>query len=218
MDTFNGRYIIQRIQSVEIGTGGIGVDDFLDDIDIDNDDGDGDITTDIPPLFRMQGHSYSYQGDQFGFLDESGPTENPHNLYNFSFLFELNNNAHLNLTRLNFDISTLQFTDNENFTEGNNPIAFDENTFTFDDNGEPTNMGFNLSLKRFHDCMVAINNGPDAAIINGNSFNVAGVLAPASDLELPIKIQEFAAGAFYPSSVTQGNFGTGGGNDLFALP
>ena len=218
MDTFNGRYIIHRIQSVEIGQGGIGVDDFLDDIDIDNDDGDGDITTDIPPLFRMQGHSYSYQGDQFGFLDESGPTENPHNLYNFSFLFELNNNAHLNLTRLNFDISTLQFTDNENFTEGNNPIAFDENTFTFDDNGEPTNMGFNLSLKRFHDCMVAINNGPDAAIINGNSFNVAGVLAPASDLETPVRVQEFAAGAFYPSSVTPGTFNnTDIGNDLFAL-
>ena len=205
MDTFNGRYIIHRIQDVQIGVGGIGVDDFLDDIDIDNDDGDGDITTDIPPLFRMQGHSYSYQGDQFGFLDESGPTENPHNLYNFSFLLSLNNNAYLNLTRLNFDLSTLSFTTGEVFTTGNNPIAFDENTFTFDDNGEPTNMGFNLSLKRFHDCMVAINNGPDAAIINGNSFNVAGVLAPASDLELPIKIQEFAAGAFYPSSVTQGN-------------
>ena len=79
-------------------------------------------------------------------------------------------------------------------------------------------MGFNLSLKRFHDCMVAINNGPDAAIIDGNAFNVAGVLAPASDLEIPIKIQEFAAGAFYPSSVTQGNFGTGGGDaDLFAF-
>ena len=29
MDTFNGRYMIQRIQNVEIGVGGIGVDDFL---------------------------------------------------------------------------------------------------------------------------------------------------------------------------------------------
>ena len=78
-------------------------------------------------------------------------------------------------------------------------------------------IGLNLSLKRFHDCMVAINNGPSAAVIDGNAFNVAGVLAPASDLELPIKIQEFAAGAFYPSSVTQGNFGNSSGNDLFAL-
>ena len=80
----------------------------------------------------MQGATFSYVGDQFGYLDESGPAENPHNLYNFSFLFDLNNNAHLNLTRLNFDISSLQFTQNDNFTEGNNPIAFDENTFTFD--------------------------------------------------------------------------------------
>ena len=206
MDTFNGRYIIQRIQSVEIGVGGIGVDDFLDDIDIDIDIGNDDDPIPIPPLFRMQGATVSYVGDQFGYLDESGPAENPHNLHDFSFLLTLNNNAYLNLTRLNFDLSTLSFTTGEFFTTGNNPIAFDENTFTFDDNGEPTNMGFNLSLKRFHDCMVAINNGPDAAIINGNSFNVAGVLAPASDLELPIKIQEFAAGAFYPSSVTQGNF------------
>ena len=218
MDTFNGRYIIHRIQDVQIGVGGIGVDDFLDDIDIDIDIGNDDDPIPIPPLFRMQGATFSYVGDQFGYLDESGPAENPHNLYNFSFLFDLNNNAHLNLTRLNFDISSLQFTQNDNFTEGNNPISFDENTFTFDAEGNPNMIGLNLSLKRFHDCMVAINNGPSAAVIDGNAFNVAGVLAPASDLELPIKIQEFAAGAFYPSSVTQGNFGTGGGNDLFALP
>ena len=206
MDTFNGRYIIHRIQDIQIGVGGIGVDDFFDDIDIDNDDGDGDITTSIPPLFRMQGALATNTSDQIGILDTSGPPENPHNLYNFSFLFELNNNAHLNLTRLNFDISSLQFTGNQNFTEGNNPIAFDENTFTFDTEGNPNMTGLNLSLKRYHDCMVAINNGPDSAVIEGNAYNVAGVLAPASDLELPIKIQEFAAGAFYPSSVTQGNF------------
>ena len=73
MDTFNGRYIIQRIQSVEIGVGGIGVDDFLDDIDIDIDIGNDDDPIPIPPLFRMQGATFSYVGDQFGFLDESGP-------------------------------------------------------------------------------------------------------------------------------------------------
>ena len=217
MDTFNGRYIIHRIQSVEIGQGGIGVDDFLDDIDIDNDDGDGDLTSPIPPLFRMQGATVSYIGDQFGYLDESGPAENPHNLYNFSFLFDLNNNDHLNLTRLNFDLSTLSFTTSEFFTTGNNPIAFDENTFTFDSNGNPTNMGFNLSLKRYNDCMVAISNGPSSAVIDGDAYNIAGVLAPASDLETPVRVQEFAAGAFYPSSVTADNFGTGGENNLFSL-
>ena len=87
-----------------------------------------------------------------------------------------------------------------------------------DSNGNPTNMGFNLSLKRYNDCMVAISNGPSSAVIDGNAYNIAGVLAPASDLETPIGVQEFAAGAFYPSSVTADNFGTGGGNDLFALP
>jgi hypothetical protein len=104
-----------------------------------------------------------------------------------------------------------------NFSTGNNPIAFDENTFTFDSNGNPTNMGFNLSLKRYNDCMVAISNGPSSAVIDGDAYNIAGVLAPASDLETPVRVQEFAAGAFYPSSVTADNFGTGGGNDLFSL-
>jgi len=218
MDIFNGRYIIQRIQDIQIGVGGITVDDFLDDINIDDFQDDDDPPSPIPPLFRMQGALAANTSDQIGYLDESGPAENPHNLYNFSFLFTLNHNAHLNLTRLNFDLSTLSFTTSEVFTTGNNPIAFDENTFTFDHNGNPTNMGFNLSLKRYNDCMVAINNGPDSAVIDGDAYNTAGVLAPASDLETPVRVQEFAAGAFYPSSVTTGNFGIGDGDVVLSFP
>ena len=213
MDPFNWHYLIQRAADVQVGGQGNVWDINLDDINDDD-----NPPSPIPSTFRMQGALAANTSDQIGYLDESGPPENPHNLYNFSFLFTLNNNAHLNLTRLNFDISTLGFTNNGNFTEGNNPIAFDEDDFTFDSNGNPTNMGFNLSLNRYNDCMIAISNGPDTAFVDGDAYNIAGVLAPASDFVTPVSVQEFAAGAFYPSSVTTGNFGTGGGDAILSFP
>ena len=188
------------------------VDINIDDIDIDNGGG-----SPSPVLFRMQGSTFANINDQFGILDESGPIENPHNLYDFSFIHELNFNAYTNLTRLNFDISTLNFTNTGNFVEGNNPVAHDPDLLTYDNNNEVTNVGLNLSLGRYQETMIAISNGPDTGFVDGEAYNIAGVLAPASNHADPVEVSEFAAGAFYPNQVTQGNFGTGGDGELFAL-
>ena len=203
MDTFNGRYIIHRIQDVEIGTGGIGIDDFLDDIDIDFDD--DPLPDPLPPVFRMQGATFANTSDQFGILVTNGPPENPQNLYDFSMINQLNANAWTNLTRMNFNISSLEFTENQTFTQGNNPVAHDPTLLTYDGNAEVTNMGLNLSIARYKDVISALINGPSAAFISGvglNLYNIGGVLMPASDFADPTRLGEFAGGAFYPQQVS----------------
>lgn len=200
MDPFNYNYLIQRIQDVEIGIGGISVDDFLDDIDIDFDD---DPTPDpLPPIFRMQGATFANTSDQFGILVTTGPSENPQNLYDFSMINELNTNAWTNLTRMNFNISSLEFTTNETFTQGNNPVAHDPTLLTYDNNAEVTNIGLNLSIARYKDVITALVNGPSAAVIGGEGYNIGGIIMPASDFADPTRLGEFAGGAFYPQQVS----------------
>ena len=90
--------------------GGIGFDDLFPPIDIDVDN-----TPTIPSVgYRMQGGTYAYGGGaQFTGLVTGGPSENPQQLLDFSFL-EINDNAYFNLTRFNFNLTTGLFTDGSN--------------------------------------------------------------------------------------------------------
>ena len=115
---------------------------------------------------------------------------------------QLNANAWTNLTRMNFNISSLEFTTNETFTQGNNPVAHDPTLLTYDNNAEVTNIGLNLSIARYKDVITALVNGPSAAVISGEGYNIGGVLMPASDFADPTRLGEFAGGAFYPQQVS----------------
>ena len=189
----------------------------------------GNVSAEVS--FRMQGGIYSYgQGgeEQFDGLNTDGPSSNPQNLLNFSFL-EINDNAFVNMSRFNFDLNVGTFADGDNISlnsevDNNGPIAHDPLNFipssnssdmanNFALNYEITNTGLNMSMRNYRAAFLKINyrNG---IVIDGINHDTEGVLLPADDfptLSDPFRVGELAGGAFFPSSATSNDSGLGGG-------